>query len=334
MTGLPLRYIALCAAAVLVVDAGYGTAQTLPKIMLAQCSVDTSDKAISVGKAEAALALAVGLSGKASFIATAARDSILLAASNRPEDRTVLGAASVVGARIVAFLNVRRLHHLVRSEVILIDAALPSEQRRGVGYATLRLHHADESVLADPAMLEATQRAFAVAMQDSLMYLQDSVDSAFYVRPTHLTAVGGITFTNDPALQPWEIFKQKVAVSYDIAQMIAHGLADADRYTVVDIETRDTMYAMLGLHLTENYNQVSAIELQQLSRFDVTHLVTGTVQRTEKGAVLTLSLNAIKPDERYSQIRSIERLVSADTKLAVREAVQDALTELLAEADR
>lgn len=334
MTALPLHYIVLCIVGILMAGSQHGMAQDTSKVMLAQCSIDTTDKAITVGKAEAALALAVGLSGKASLVTTTVRDSLLLATSSRPEDRTVLGAAAVVGAKLVAFMNVRRLHHLVRSEVVMIDVASPSEQRRGVGYATLRLHHADESVLADPAMLEATQRALAGAMRDSMMYMRDSVDSVFRVKPTHLTAVGGITFTNDPAQQPWEIFKQKVAVSYDIAQMIAHGLADAERYTVIDIETRDTMYAMLGLHLTENYNQVSAIELQQLARFDVTHLVTGTVTRTPKGAVLSLSLNAITAGERYAELRRSEKLIDADTKLAVRDAVQEALADLLAEPEK
>ena len=147
--------------------------------------------------------------------------------------------------------------------------------------------------------------------------------------PTELTAVGGITFTNDADAQPWEIFKQKVAVSYDIAQMIAHGLANATRFTAVDIETRDTMYAMLGLHLTENYNQVSAIELQQLARFEVSHLVTGTLQRTGQGAVLTLTLNRITADERFTPLRSVKDELTEDTKVALRATVERAIARLI-----
>lgn len=331
MQALPFRYIGWLAAVALAVIGLDAAAQTVPKVMMAQCSVDSADAAITVGKAEAALGLTIGLSGRAAYIPMAARDSILESSTVAVSQRTVLGAASIVDARYVVFMNVRRLHHLVRSELVVVDATNPGQQRRGVGYSTLRHHHADETVLADPSVLAATQRAYAVAMGDSSMFTQPTIDSALHVVPADLAAVGGITFTNDADAQPWELFKQKVAVSYDIAQMIAHGLANASKFTVVDIETRDTMYAMLGLHLTENYNQVSAIELQQLGRFEVTHLVTGTLQRTVQGAVLTLTLNRITANERFTPLRSVEDVITEDTKVALRATVERAVARLFGE---
>ena len=329
MTALRFRYIGWITGLLLAITASGLQAQSLPRMMMAQCSVDSLDAAMSVGKAEAALALAVGLSGKAEYVPTAVRDSLVRAAQVPQSQLTALGAANIVDATLLVFMTMRRLHHLVRTELIVIDVSSPGNQRRGIGYATLRHHHSDETVLADPAMLASTQRALAVAMGDSTLYLQASVDSALHVRPTHLTAVGGFLFRNDPTAQPWELFKQKVAVSYDLAQSVAHGLANADAYTVVDIETRDTMYAMLGLHLTENYNDVSAIELQQLSRFEVTHLVNGSLQRVDQGAMLTLTLNLILPDERYVAVRSVEEPVEQDTKVALRDAIERAVARLL-----
>lgn len=329
MTALRFRYIGWIAGLFVAMASPDLAGQSLPRMMMAQCSVDSTDAAITVGKAEAALALAVGLSGQVEYVPTAVRDSLVRAAQVPQAQLTAIGAATLVNAKLLVFMTMRRLHHLVRTELIVIDVTSPSTQRRGVGYATLRHHHSDETVLADPAMLSSTQRAFAVAMGDSTMYIKTGVDSAFHVRPTHLTAIGGFPFRNDPTAQPWELFKQKVAVSYDLAQSVAHGLANAEGYTVVDIETRDSMYAMLGLHLTENYNDVSAIELQQLSRFEVTHLVSGSLQRTDKGAMLTLTLNRILQDERYTALRSVEELVEQDTKIALRDAIERAVGRLL-----
>lgn len=329
MTALRNHYIGLVVTLFVTVAVHDLAGQTLPKMMLAQCSVDSLDAAMTVGKAEAALALAVGLSGQVEYVPTAIRDSLVRAAQVPQSQLTALGAANIVNARLLVFMTMRRLHHLVRTELIVIDVTSPGTQRRGVGYATLRHHHSDETVLADPAMLASTQRAFAIAMGDSTMYIKTGVDSAFHVRPTQLTAIGGFPFRNDPTAQPWELFKQKVAVSYDLAQSVAHGLANAEGFTVVDIETRDTMYAMLGLHLTENYNDVSAIEIQQLSRFEVTHLVSGSLQRTDQGAMLTLTLNRILPDERYIPVRSVEEALVQDTKIALREAIERAVGRLL-----
>ena len=86
---------------------------------------------------------------------------------------------------------------------------------------------------------------------------------------------------------------------------------------------------MLGLHLTENYNQVSAIELQQLARFEVSHLVTGTLQRTGQGAVLTLTLNRITADERFTPLRSVKDELTEDTKVALRATVERAIARLI-----
>jgi hypothetical protein len=61
----------------------------------------------------------------------------------------------------------------------------------------------------------------------------------------------------------------------------------------------------------------------------VTHLVSGSLQRTDAGAMLTLTLNRILPDERYIPVRSVEEALVQDTKIALREAIERAVGRLL-----
>jgi hypothetical protein len=331
MRPLRIRYTALMACLLMLsvgnVVAVEGQDTEPPHVMLAGLTIDTSDQAITSGKVEAALALAADLSARFHYISTYQRDSILMASGKGQGGLTAIDAARIVEARYLAFVRVQRLHHLVRSEVVLHDAWGIRPERRGAGFASLRLHHVDESVLADPAVLASLQRALALAFADSTMFAM--ADSGLRARPGDLAAVGGIEFTNDPTMESWNLFKEKVAVSYDIVQNIIHGLADSERVTLLDVETRDTLYAMFGLHLTENYNQVSAIEVSHLRKSEVTHLITGALQRSSGGAVLRLAWNRIEPEDRFTSLSTVSETITSDSKEELRKAVARAIARLI-----
>lgn len=301
----------------------------LPIVMIGNLVVDTLDAAVTSGKVEAAMALAASLSERYRYASTFTRDSIVRAERPNGTGITVMEAADILRAQYVAFLSVRRLQHIVRAEVVLRNVHKPADDDRGIGYAALHFHHVDESVLADPAILSAVQQAMAVALNDSAMFAL--VDSGMRARPTMLTAVGGITFENDPTLLPWDLFKERVTASYDMVETIVHEMLASDKFTVIDVETRDTLYALFGLHMIENYSPVTAIELSFLHDFDVTRLITGTVRRTLQGASLRLALNRVDANGRYTELHSTTQVVADDTKDAIRKAVVQAVMKLLAD---
>lgn len=330
MSALRIRYAVVLSTCCVLAFGNVAVAATQdtesPRIMLAGLNIDSADRAITSGKVEAALALAADLSTRFRYLPTFTRDSILRAADKGQGAPTAIEAARIVEARYLAFVRVQRLHHLVRSEVVLHDAWGIRKEQRGVGYASLRLHHVDESVLADPAVLASLQRALAVTFADSTMFA--ATDSGLAARPTELAALGGIEFVNDPSMESWNLFKEKVAVSYDIVQNIVHDMAASDRITVMDVETRDTIYAMFGLHLTENYNQVSGLEISHLRKLEVTHLITGALQRSTGGAILRLSWNRLEPNDRYTSLSTVSESITSDSKEDLRKAVSRAVARL------
>ncbi|KXK34349.1 MAG: hypothetical protein UZ06_CHB003001307 [Chlorobi bacterium OLB6] len=290
--------------------------------MAAAISVDSADKAIGTRKAEAALNLALSLAGY-KYCDLFARDSILKGSSQL----SVREAASRVGCTYSVFLRVRRIEHLVRADMQVVSAADTGFIRSGVGYAAIAYTRGDNTVVADPAVLLAVQRAALSALPTEPRY--DTLDVGLRARKASVLSFGGITFKADSSYPEWAVFSEQLLASYDVTQAMVAAAQANDTITVLDIDTHDTLFARAGFYLVENNRHASKSELNILYGVGVDYVVLGSVERTLKGAELTLRLARIESNGTYSVIRTTTGVVDSDTKEALRTTAETVLLELL-----
>lgn len=291
-------------------------------LIIGRINVDSTDCAITAGKVEAGTSVALSLTSTLRLIPNVVRDSLL--ASLPASKRTIVDAVSATRAYGALFITTRRIANLVRTEVVLTTGSDLKEQGRGVGYGLLRYKNSsDESALADPAILASVQRALCVALQDSSLYAK--AESDFRVVPTALVTLGGIAFVDSTQQKAWNLFAEKVVVSYDGAETIANEASALEKLTLIDLETRDSMYVKAGLYVVENYQTVSVSEIGLLRAFEVRYVIIGTLLRTQQGATLTLQLCELVSPVAYKQIRSSSATCGEDTKGAFRAAIKEAM---------
>lgn len=296
------------------------------RVMLGGISFPKTDTLLSAYKGEAAMALACELSKSYIMIPNEVRDSVARTFSD--SSRTAQAVADRLGAELIAFIDIARIVNLVRVQLTIVGGEGWIVSTEGTGYATSFLtEDGTGRRVIDPAVLTAMQRALCEAVLRSDLY--DSADSAFRVRPTKLTALGGTQFLDgDKGLAPWAIFREKVAASYDVASTIVAALRRHDSLTVIDMETRDSIYAMAGLFMVENYNPASATELKILKGFEVTRLITGLCERIRGGAGLRIIHNELKSDGSYSPLAKADVIIPTDSKVALQDGVRFCLKNL------
>lgn len=300
--------------------------QIKQRVLVGSIQRDTLDTLITSYKVEAAMALALDVSGRYELIPNAVRDS--LARTFRKDSLTVQAVADKLGAELIAFCSIGRVANLIRVEVVISGGEGWIVSSSGIGYAsTSLLSDSSRLRILDPAILTATQRALCGALLDSTLYA--IADSGMNVRPTQLAAIGGIEFlAGSSDLAPWSLVREKIAASYDVASTIAASLRASDRVTIADIETRDSIYALARLFMVENYNPPSKTEIKTLMGFEFTHIITGRFERFRGGAHLTLVYNEIQPDASYTAVRKATTVVNVDAKLALQDGVRSCLREL------
>lgn len=319
----PKHWITLCF--LLVTCVSTLAQQRVQRIMIGGMQYDTADALINPMKIETGLTIALEATQKYRVIPNDVRDSLL---RQRPDTLSVLQAADAVGAELIVFCNIGRIANLVRSEVIVLGGDGFVITVRGVGYGTTSLERDSlGTAIADPAILSSLQRAFCVAFNDSSLYVK--ADTVLRVRPTALAAVGGIEFKQPASdLGTWSLFKEKVPASYDAAQLIVEALRGRDDITLIDLDTRDSIFAKARLFMIENYNATTAAELNVLSAFEISHLISGSIDRFRGGAVCTLTYDEITQQKTLRQIKRAESVIAVDSKAALKDGVRDALQKL------
>lgn len=295
------------------------------QVMVGGLQFDTSDVFMSAKKIETGLSIALGAIGKYAVIPNDVRDSLLRA---RPDTLSVLMAADYVKAELVAFCNVGRIGKLVRSEVVILGGDGFVLNLSGVGYGVSTIEDdSTKAMIIDPAILSSIQRAVCMALQDSALY--QTASPILRVQPAALGVVGGIHFRESPSgFVPWSLFKEKVSASYDAAQIIVEALRDTKDLVMIDLDTRDSIFAKARLYMIENYNQTTTAELKILSAFEVSRILTGSIERTHNGAVLTLSYQQIQEDYKLREISRADVVLKEDSKEQLKTAVRTCLGKL------
>lgn len=301
-------------------------AQQVERVMPATISLRAPDTLLLPSVLDEAVGLAFVMSGRYAYIPMATRDSIMNA--RKSEKLTAAQTAAEVGATSMAFITVARLVNLLRVEIVLMSGPDYKQRQTGIGYASMR--HArvgTDAPSLQPALLLAAQRAVMNVAKDSSLYL--GLQKDLRARPATLYGVSGIAFQQDSTIWPlWQLFDENTVVSYDMVQSIVHRLHDVDSLAVIDIETRDSMYAMARLYLVENDRSITGGEIRIFVGFDVSHVITGTFARVKEGARLTLFASHIDRSGSLTVLRSATRLIRKDTKDAMREAITVCIDEL------
>lgn len=296
---------------------------------MGELRVDTADALITPYKLEAAVALAYDLAGEGTVVPTRFRDSVARANMSSGPGFTLAQISRLCGATSTVFASCLRVGNLIRAEVVRYSGDSLDRRDYGAGYATIRFRKGADSLLADPAILQAVQRALATMLRRDDVF--QSSEAPFNVRPTSLLSVGGIEFTHSADGEPWGLFAERITVSYDMAATIVENMIDDSLFTIVDLDTRDSLFKRAGMFYTENYNTTTEDELGVLAAFEVGTVVTGTFQRTGKGATLTLRLSTIRRDDlSLVLLREATVPVESDSKLSIRDAVAVAVRNLRA----
>lgn len=195
------------------------------------------------------------------------------------------------------FVGINQFIKMIRVDVAFVNISDTSQKKLGYGYELISiLEKNTDKPLIFPSLVIACQRAIAAAI-DSNLY-ENVEEKRYKVSPVPSLVIGGLTYQNEDTLEKWDIFDKKVLSSYDAVENIFASVYKSGKYSVYDIDTRDSIYALFGFHGVENYNAPTNIEIETLRRFQVDFVITGEIKRIERGAEIKLYLIRIK-DEDY-----------------------------------
>jgi len=301
--------------------------QQLQRVMPGSITTSAGDSIVTAPKIDAAMAIAFETTGTYMYLPVSSRDSILVA--RKMISASASDAATALGADAVAFTTVSRVHNLIRAELVVASGKQYSKKLSGVGYASITyFNETTKKPVPEPAILNAVQRAIEIVENDPGLYR--NADSMLRVIPTELIAVSSVEFPKPTLdLPEWNLFKERTVASYDLLQTVVAELQPQKKYTVVDVETRDSMFAMAGLYLSENYKQVVTEELRILRLFDVHNVILGSFERTAEGALMTLKLCKIENNDTYTTLRTATHLVQNDTRDALHEGTIECVKKLM-----
>lgn len=299
----------------------------LHKLLIARIQVGDNIPQEIAAKVPPALALAAFASGKYEVIRMTMNDSASKFLKAQGISPTISKVMEFLNAQKSVYINIQRLNNLLRVEIL--EDAFPdyNESRPGVGFALLRYRKGD-TILYDIPLLHALQRAFAVAERDSLMFDKADEDMRRYPAPTVVPT--GIVFKdNYKNLNKIYDLKMQVINAYDAVQIMVNAGKDHPKFTLVDIDTRDSVYAMLNLYGVENNREPVGQELAMLGRIGIEYIITGTAENKKDFSEITLELKKLQKDGSTTFVRGVKEIITTDKIEDFRKAIDRSTKVLL-----
>jgi hypothetical protein len=258
------------------------------RIFVSKVEFGPSAEEIGMGKIEAALLLAGRLTGKYEIIPFNMSDSIVTALTKNKKEPTAQKVADALDAQKIWTIRVDRLENMIRTNISQID--LKSKKKKsGIGYSLINyFEEKTNKRFYDPTILKCIQRSFASVVSDTTLFAQATDKIKVY--PAKPLVVGGINFVDDKNFPKWDIFEKKMTVSYEACESMMQVCDAQNDICAYDLQSRDSIYAMFGYHLVENYHLPTTIELEALNKLEVDYFLTGWVQRNKDGAYLEILL--------------------------------------------
>lgn len=277
---------------------------------------------------------AINLTENYHAIDTKTIDSVLKKRSSFVNTLTLSDIAKASKADYIVFTSTKRIGNIIRSEIIMKSPKDSTVSKKGTGYAMLNFRDKlDGKIVFVPSLIASYQRAFAVAVNDTMIY--DSYDNAYRVYPAPALAICGIEFIDSDNAKKWELFRTKQSASYDITETIFEVAIWNKRYFTYDIPSRDSIYAVFGMYEKLNFNAPTDLELEALRRFDVEYLISGALSFDEESGFLQIELFLFQFTEgrKTKIVASHKELIEADKVGHLRYGVKKAAVRLLFGAD-
>jgi len=265
-------------------------------------------------------------SDKISLISIKLRDSLILANQENNIHLDIFSISKNLNANYILFAKTNAFKHLIRTDIILVNANDSTKLLKGFGYASANFVNDSGTIVYDPAILHSLQRAIAVAVGDSAIF----VDSAngMHISPAPLLAVGGLYFADDEKLQRWFLFDKKVVNSYDAVETIFGTAIKNQDFVTIDIETRDSIFLINNLFMIENYSAPSEHELLALYKMGIEFYISGILERTAVGAKAELFLYKFENGALQS-IASAHEILTEDSIYLLRESLKFITNKIL-----
>lgn len=302
-------------------------AKTISKILLAKIEIGEAIPETIAAKVPSALALMAFASGKYEMIRMTARDSATKFLQAQGIAPTISKVAEFLNAQKVLYVNVQRVQNLLRVEIVEQGYPQFFSSQSGVGFSLLRYRKGD-TIMYDIPLLHAVQRAFAVAEKDSLMFDKAEEDMRRYPAPTVVPT--GVVF-KDSYKNLNKIYDAKLQIinAYDAIQVMVNAGKDHPKYTLVDIDTRDSIYAMMNLYGVENNRNPTTGELQMLTRLGIEYIIAGLAENKKDYSEVTLELRRLNRDASHTFIRGVKEIVASDQIDDFRAAIERSTKVLL-----
>lgn len=283
--------------------------------------------AISETKIDMALSFAFTILDSKQYISAKERDSVSSHLYEMNEKPELMRVANLTNAENLLFVKVNVLGNIIRADIDIINFADTTKRSRGFGYALVRYYDNETGdLIYDPALLTSIQRALAIAMNDSLLFVDST--KGFNVRPLPTLVIGSIYYVDYEAFKDWEIMRNHVVSSYSAVESIFEAAYKSDKYVVYDLATRDSVYTKFKLYGIENYAAPSEHELDALYKVGVDYFITGSLERQEKGAKVMMSLYAIR-NRGLLLIEEVEGILNNDKLSELQVLVRKLTRELL-----
>jgi hypothetical protein len=240
---------------------------------------------------------------------------------------SLLTVADSLKADEILFLRVDKILNMVRIEISSVHVDSTGKKSTGEGYALVHFVESNDKPLLDPALLEAMQRAFAAAENDSNMFANSQ--DGFRIFPVETIVIGGLEYNDNPSIMPkWDIFEAKVISSYDAIETIFDEARKTTKYVVYDIPTRDTIFTLFNLFVVENFRPPSFDEIQALDKFGVKNYISGKLTQLKDSCDVELSLYKIE-EGRLKLIKSEKSILKKDDIVEYRKVLKDLVKKLL-----
>lgn len=276
-------------------------------------------------KIDAALLYATNITQRFKAIPAKVRDSVITYYEKEKNKKlAAIELADELDADYLLFIRVNTIGNLMRIDLIASDG---DEQKTGIGYSVIRFRdELTENQIYDPAILAALQRAICNAFEDQFLY--EKAQGDLKVSGTQPLIIGGINFKDNEKLENWDLFSKKEVNSYDFVETIFEKAKETEQFIIVDIATRDSMFAMGNLFIIDNFKATSELELTVLNKFDMQYYITGEFIRTAEGADIDLYLCKIIKDK-LQIIRKESAKIKNDDLMEMKTAVKETTAKLL-----
>jgi hypothetical protein len=283
--------------------------------------------AMVIKKTDAAMAIALGAADKFAYISYTERDSAISVLKKQNAEATAGAAGQFLKAEALLFVKVNRLANLLRVEIAARAGKRYEQTVIGVGYSLLRYRDSNDVIIYDPCLVEAFQRALCGVTGDSALY-RNAGEKEYQIIPAEPVVFTSMIFDDNKKQSLWIAFSNKVVNSFFGVSAMFEAATTLPGIVPVDVQTRDSIYALKKLLLVENYNLPAKEELKILFDVGIVRCVNGVLKRTPEGADLTLTLSEIRKDGSLKKIRSYTAGIGEDSMEALKKNLM-ALTKKL-----